>query len=226
MSIEDRYELFDNPSDSLVPEAVWISREETDEWPTWDEARSSLADFPSMQAYEEVERMAEAETRILTAIAEGEVRAFIEEQDWRISLTEEATAGIERRNIYIHKEERELASIRPGPVVFDRPPLSFSTGVLNCTRLAASTTRKSPSYIAVIAFLARSRDTTRVARGSNIDYYIDVVRSYTFAVVRMKLIKNQWIATKLSCSLDEKDTRGCGLSGPGITRYAMRLTRA
>jgi hypothetical protein len=58
--------------------------------------------------------------------------------------------------------------------------------------------------------------------GGNIDYYISIVLSYSFRVTKMRLIGDEWIATKLEGIHDEDGTRGCGLEGAAHARYALR----
>jgi hypothetical protein len=62
--------------------------------------------------------------------------------------------------------------------------------------------------------------------GGNVDYYITEVRSDSFRVKRMKLIKDEWVATQLQGLEDEDGTRGCGLTGSAHTRYAIRMIRS
>jgi hypothetical protein len=90
MSIDDRAEMFGQPSDSLVPEAVWAFHEDEDEWPTWDATVDGVAEITHGDSED-------AEARLLGAIADGEVLARLEDEAWIITLAAETADRIARR---------------------------------------------------------------------------------------------------------------------------------
>jgi hypothetical protein len=56
-------------------------------------------------------------------------------------------------------------------------------------------------------------------------YYMTGVREYTLKVVAMKLLKGEWIATRLEGVNEEHGTRGCGFTGTLAQRYAVSAVR-
>jgi hypothetical protein len=81
MSMDDRFEMFGDPSERLVAEAVWAFHEEEDEWPTWDATVDGVAEITHRDSED-------AESRLLGAIADGEVLARLEDDAWVITLAE------------------------------------------------------------------------------------------------------------------------------------------
>jgi len=104
MSIPARHELFGDPSDSLVPEAIWLFREENGGWPAWDGAIESVAGLRECEAEE-------AEAELLGAVADGDVLARIEDESdedswWFIALTDDAAANVARRYLDVNMPRR------------------------------------------------------------------------------------------------------------------------
>jgi len=109
VSIPARHELFGDPSDSLVPEAIWLFREQQGGWPAWDGAIEIVAELCECNAEE-------AEAQLLGVIADGDVLACIEDEDpsasdawWFISLSEDAAANVARRymDVNMPRKNRE-----------------------------------------------------------------------------------------------------------------------
>jgi hypothetical protein len=89
MSLEARYDLFGDPSASLVTEAVWAFRQENEDWPLWEEAVARIAQLARVDEDE-------AERRLLGAVAEGEVGVRLRGQSrphWGVYL-DDATADV------------------------------------------------------------------------------------------------------------------------------------
>jgi len=104
MSIPARRDLFGDPSDSLVPEAVWMFQQENGGWPAWDGAIKTIAEFRECSAEE-------AEAQLLGAIADGDALARIEDESdedswWFIALTDDAAANVARRYLDVNMSRR------------------------------------------------------------------------------------------------------------------------
>jgi len=103
MSLEDRERLFHQPSDSLVPEAIWLFREQQGGWPAWDGAIETIAELRECDAEE-------AEAQLLGAVADGDVLAQIEDESdegsWFISLSEDAAANVARRYMDVNMRRK------------------------------------------------------------------------------------------------------------------------
>jgi len=105
MTIPARHELFGDPSDSLVPEAIWMSEQENGGWPEWTGAIEAIAEFRECDAEE-------AEAQLLGAVARGEVLARIEDEDdedawWFICLSEDAAANVARRYLDVNMPRKD-----------------------------------------------------------------------------------------------------------------------
>ncbi|MEX0756084.1 MAG: hypothetical protein WD556_13390 [Actinomycetota bacterium] len=92
----------------------------------------------------------------------------------------------------------------------------------------AKVTSISGNYTVKMPFINnRYRFSRRVAKdytcgsGSEVDYYISGVREVTLEIVKMKLIDDEWTATKIEGTSDEHGTRTCGFSNPE-ERFAIR----
>jgi hypothetical protein len=70
MTIEARYELFGDPSESLAAEAVWSFRERYGDWPLMPEAVEELTKFSNIDK-------ADAEERIAAALLAEEIHPQI-----------------------------------------------------------------------------------------------------------------------------------------------------
>jgi hypothetical protein len=108
MTLPDRARLFGDPSDSLVPEAVWMFREMHADWPLWDAAIEAIAELRECPTDE-------AEAQLLGAVAHDEVQARIEGADeasdpahpaWFISIEESITDAIARRYMDVNMPRR------------------------------------------------------------------------------------------------------------------------
>jgi hypothetical protein len=102
MSLDDRFELFGNPSESMAPEAVWRFVYNEERAPSFEEAVESLLVVGHCDRDE-------AERRMLDAIRDGEVLARIEDEDWRLSVDEATSAAITRRYMdRVMKRSKEM----------------------------------------------------------------------------------------------------------------------
>ena len=102
MSIPARHELFGDPSDSLVPEGIWLFEQVEGGWPAWDGAIGVIAELRECNAEE-------AEAELLGAVADGDVLARIEDEDpsssdawWYVALTDDAAANVARRYLDVN----------------------------------------------------------------------------------------------------------------------------
>jgi hypothetical protein len=104
VTIEARFELFGQPSELLVVEAVWASIEETGMTPTWAEAIDRVAEFADVDK-------AEAESRIVSAVLADEVltRFLDEDHEWHLWLDEATSARVARRymDMTLRRKSRE-----------------------------------------------------------------------------------------------------------------------
>ena len=93
---------FGEPTETLVVESVWAHAHEYGP-PTWTEAVETIAVFVPCDP-------ADAETRLLTAVAEGEVRATFDDGDrtFLITLDEETSATVERRWLDTEVNRKEI----------------------------------------------------------------------------------------------------------------------
>src|SRR6266516_624720 len=90
MTLDARFELFGDPSDLLVAEAVWAFTENHGMAPSWDEAIDHLAEFVPCEP-------SDADARIVAAIDHEDVQARFDGQDWRLTLDEATADRIARR---------------------------------------------------------------------------------------------------------------------------------
>ena len=105
MSIPARHDLFGDPSDSLVPEAVWMFHEEEDEWPTWSEALPAIAELAHCPPDE-------AEWHLLGAVVDGDVHSFLDDTyegdaEWRIAVPDAIAERIARRYLDLTMKRRD-----------------------------------------------------------------------------------------------------------------------
>jgi hypothetical protein len=108
MTIEDRANLFGDPSELLVAEAIWSFEHVNEYWPGWDEALEAIADLA--ECGEE-----EAERRLIAAINGEEVTvllpddieaALFPDTEWEITLDQETADRIERRYLEMTMKRR------------------------------------------------------------------------------------------------------------------------
>jgi len=121
-----------------------------------------------------------------------------------------------------------LSADIPGTEAFDRirwrmRPLCPSKGACDVVVTSAN------GWHARAAFLKGGYQFSRTIKkaytcgsGDDVDYYIDATYDYAFRVSQMKLIDNEWRATKFKGIFHAKGSRGCGLSGPPEERDAIR----
>jgi hypothetical protein len=90
-----------------VPEGIYGYRKEYGIWPLWDDAVTYLSESEEVSAY--ADPLAEAERRLLRAIKDCEVRPTIyRDRYWRIELTEETVARLDRRLLNVRLYRREI----------------------------------------------------------------------------------------------------------------------
>lgn len=103
MSLDERYRLFGDPTDSLVPEAVWAFHEEHGDWPLWDEVLDTLVTFMDVPSREDAER------RLECAIRDGEVipRLRARGETFGLELSEDVAARVVRRYMDLTMPRRD-----------------------------------------------------------------------------------------------------------------------
>jgi hypothetical protein len=102
MTLGARHELFGDPSDSLVPESVFAFHSDNGTWPMWEEARADLCQWKTITKDE-------AESRILTAIRDGEVLARLRGPLWMLELDQDHANKIARRYLDMSLKRKENA---------------------------------------------------------------------------------------------------------------------
>jgi hypothetical protein len=92
MSIAARADLFGEPTDSLVPEAIWAFKRDENYWPFWDDAVDFIAEWRDCEPDD-------AEEMLLDAIRNEEVipRLRVGGRTWGVELDTQTADRIARR---------------------------------------------------------------------------------------------------------------------------------